>query len=248
MGVNMKKIFFLILWLFAFNITSYACFDTYLFLKKASMVYPYRSIVMELNGEYSFTSFKDLSNDMFFSNINFYYGIARRISLQASLGSSEKPRGEFKLDTYGIRGVFNAYSSLNRSYTLDVIFEHRGMFTEKANEFEISAPSIFYNNDFTYVIHPTFSYLLESKDYQIGGHLGVFYELNEKSVIGLGYEYASIHSSSYLGQRLTESEQSASLFFGSYLGNRVYLQNELAKGISNSRDFGFALTTKIVLN
>jgi len=244
----MKKLFSIFVVLFLLYSSSYACFDTYLFLRKASMVYPHKSLVVELNGEYSFTRFNNPSEDMFFSMGSLYYGLAKNFSVQFSIGSGEKPRGEFNLDAYSVRGVYNLYTSSQYDYNFNLILEHRGMMNQRANEFEISTPFIYYNNDITYVIHPTMSYGLNSEDLQIGGHLGLFYSFNQNSLVGIGAEYASVQSSSYGGQRLTQSEASASLFFGTYLGNRIYLQNELAKGLSNSRDFGLAITTKFILN
>jgi len=244
----MKKLFSIFVVLFLLYSSSYACFDTYLFFRKASMVYPHKSLVVELNGEYSFTRFNNPSEDMFFSMGSLYYGLAKNFSVQFSIGSGEKPRGEFNLDAYSVRGVYNIYTSSQYDYNFNLILEHRGMMNQRANEFEISTPFIYYNNDITYVIHPTMSYGLNSEDLQIGGHLGLFYSFNQNSLVGIGAEYASVQSSSYGGQRLTQSEASASLFFGTYLGNRIYLQNEFAKGLSNSRDFGLAITTKFILN
>jgi len=244
----MKKLFSIFVVLFLLYSSSYACFDSYLFLRKASMVYPHKSLVVELNGEYSFTRFNNPSEDMFFSMGSLYYGLAKNFSVQFSIGSGEKPRGEFNLDAYSVRGVYNLYTSSQYDYNFNLILEHRGMMNQRANEFEISTPFIYYNNDITYVIHPTMSYGLNSEDLQIGGHLGLFYSFNQNSLVGIGAEYASVQSSSYGGQRLTQSEASASLFFGTYLGNRIYLQNEFAKGLSNSRDFGLAITTKFILN
>lgn len=244
----MKKIA-LIIFVLVISINQlFACFDTYLFLRKSSMVYPIKYLVLETNGEYSFTKFSSPSEDMFFIFGNLYYGVFNRFSMQISLGSGEKPRGEFKLDSYGIRGVYNIYTNPVSYFTVDLILEHRGMLTEKSNEIEVSTPAIFYGNDFTYVIHPTFNYAFNKDDFTLGGHLGLFYNLSSSSLVGIGVEYFSVHSSSYAGQRLTESEASTSLFFGTYLGERIYLQNEIAKGLSNSRDLGFALTTKFVLN
>lgn len=244
----MKKLFSILIVFFLFYSSSYACFDTYLFLKKASMVYPHKSLVMELNGEYSFTKFNNPSEDMFFTMGSLYYGLAKNFSVQFTLGSGEKPRGEFNIDAYAVRGVYNIYTSHRNDYNFNLILEHRGMLNQRANEVEISIPFIYHNYDMTYVIHPTMSYGLNYEDLTVGGHLGLFYAFNQNSLIGIGAEYASVQSSSYGGQRLTESEASASLFFGTYLGNRIYLQNEFAKGLSNSRDFGFAITTKFILN
>lgn len=243
----MKKII-LLFWAIAFlTSTVYPCFDTYLFLKRASMVYPFKSLVLELNGEYSINSLRSPQDDAFLSTGNIYYGLLKNFSLQLSLGSDEKPRNEFKIDYYAIRGVYNLYSSFMNRYTLDITFEHRGKLNEKNNEVEVSLPNIFYVSNLVYVIHPTASYGIESKDLTLGGHAGAFYTFNEVGLIGLGFEYASTHSSSYAGQRLTKSEYSASLFLGAKIGERIYLQNEIAKGLANSRDIGFAITTKIIL-
>jgi len=227
--------------------TVYPCFDTYLFLKRASMVYPFKSLVLELNGEYSINSLRSPQDDSFLSTGSIYYGLWRNFSFQFSIGSDEKARNEFKIDYYAIRGVYNLYSSFMNRYTLDIILEHRGKLGEKNNEFEISLPNIFYVSNFVYVIHPNLSYGFESKDFTLGAHAGAFYTFNEAGLIGLGFEYASVHSSSYAGQRLTKSEYSASLFFGAKIGDKIYLQNEIAKGLANSRDIGFAITTKIIL-
>ncbi|CUU00580.1 hypothetical protein JGI1_00015 [Candidatus Thermokryptus mobilis] len=243
----MKRFLFTVAILALITTTAYPCFDTYLFLKRGSMVYPFRSLVFELNGEYSINSLSLPGEDTFLSMGSIYYGLAQNFSLQFTLGSDEKVRNEFKIDYYGISGVYNLYSTLTGSYTLDLIFAHRGKLNEKSNEFEISIPNIFRASNFTYVIHPTASYGLESKEFTLGAHAGIFYTFNEIGIIGVGAEYASVHSSSYAGQRLTKSEYSTSVFFGARIGERFYLQNEIAKGLANSRDIGFAITAKVIL-
>jgi hypothetical protein len=197
--------------------SAFPCFDTYFFLQKGSMVYPYRSVVLDLNGEYSFNSINSPQEDMFFSNGNIYYGIANELSIQFSMGSGEKERNSFKLDTYGIRAVYNMYSSGNNNYTLDVIGEHNGGVENGEREFELSFPNIFHFEELTYVIHPKISYAVKAEEYTPGAHAGLFYDFNESGVIGV--EYASVHSSSYAGNRITQNELSASLFFGARIGN-----------------------------
>lgn len=243
----MKKIVITIALLSLLVSTAYSCFDTYLFLRKGSMVYPYKSLVIDLNNEYSFNSLSIPQNDAFFLNGNIYYGTGRNFSVQFSLGSGEKPRNDFKIDSYGLRSVYNLYSSNIQDYTLDVIAEHRGRFDGAENEMTFSLPNIFRTDEITYVLHPTASFVFVEKDMTIGGHTGLFYTFNESGVIGMGAEYASVQSSSSAGQRLTHSEVSASFFLGAHLGRSIYLQNEIAKGLTNSRDFGFALTTKVIL-
>jgi len=242
----MKNVGIIVILLALLTTTAYPCFDTYLFLRKGSMVYPYRSSVFELNGEYSVNSLNNPQNDMFFSNGSFYYGAARDFSFQVTLGSGEKPRGDFKIDTYALRGVYNLYYSGREGYTLDVIAEQSGKLTAAENEVGISFPNIFHNAEFTYVVHPTASYAIKGKELALGGHLGLFYDFNETGIVGFGTEYKSVQSSSYAGNRITESEASASLFLGAHIGSALYLQNEIAKGLANSRDFGFALTTKFI--
>ena len=243
----MKKLFLNLSLLAIFAVNAYPCFDTYLFLRKGSMVYPHKLSVLELNGEYSINNVKNPQNDAFFSNGNFYYGLTQNFSIQLGVGSGEKPRGEFKVDTYIMRGVYNLFSSSTNDYTLDVIIEHVGQFDESQNEIGLSLPNIFHFSDLTYVLHPTTSYTLQEKNLTVGGHLGVFYDFNQTGIVGVGAEYASVQSSSYAGRRITQSEVSTSLFFGAYIGKNIYFQNEIAKGLANSRDFGFALTTKVIL-
>lgn len=242
----MRKFFLSLAALLILSYTAYPCFDTYLFLRKGSMVYPYKSVVFELAGEYSFNRVNSPQEDMFFSNGSIYYGMAPNFSIQLSIGSGEKQRDDFKFDTYGIRGVYNVYSSLNNDYTLDLIMEHRGG-GDGEKEIEFSVPNIFRFSKLTYVLHPSVNYALKANEFTPGGHTGLFYDFNESGIIGIGAEYASVHSSSYSGHRITKSEVSASLFLGAHIGSNFYIQNEFAKGLANSRDFGFAITTKLAL-
>lgn len=228
----------------AYNV--YACFDTYLFLKKSSLVYPHKSLVFELNGEYSINKINNPYEDSFLSNGNLYYGIAERFSMQFSLGSGEKSRDVFKLDNLGIRGVYNLFSSLNKNFTTDLILEYHGEFSDLLGDFEFSVPNIFRFSEITYIIHPTLNYNLSDKNFQVGGHTGVFYNFNDNGIIGIGAEYLSPQSSSYSGNRVTKSEFATSLFFGAHIGNKIFIQNEIAKGLANSRDFGFAVTLKFI--
>ena len=52
----------------------------------------------------------------------------------------------------------------------------------------------------------------------------------------------------YFSSRIVEGEAAASLFIGAMIGENLFIQNELAKGLANSRDFGVALTIKGVFN
>lgn len=242
----MKKLFLFAAMVTIISYNAYACFDTYLFLHKSSMVYPHKSLVFELNGEYSINKFNNPNEDSFFSNGSIYYGLADRFSTQFSIGSDDKSRGEYKIDVFGIRGVFNAYSSQFKEHTADLILEYRGGFQDALGDVEFSVPNIFRTSDITYVIHPTVNYTFQEKNYQFGGHTGLFYNFYDKSVIGVGAEYLSPQSGSYAGNRITKSEVAASFFFGAHIGDMIFIQNELAKGLSNSRDFGIAITLKLI--
>lgn len=242
----MKKVILIITITLLVVYNSYACFDTYLFLKKSSMVYPYKSFALELNGEYSVNKIKNPGEDSFLSNGNIYYGIAKRLSLQFSIGSDEKPRGEYKIDIFGLRGVYNVFASESNNHTADLIIEYRGGFSDLLGDVEFSVPNIFRNSEWTYVAHPTINYNLNEKNFQIGAHTGLFYNFNDNGIIGIGAEYLSPQSGSYSGTRITKSEFATSLFFGANIGNTIFIQNEIAKGLANSRDFGFAVTVKFI--
>jgi hypothetical protein len=124
----MKKGFSVLIIALLFTDVSVACFDTYLFVRRGSMVYPQRTAVLEVLGEYSVNSIKNPGEDAFFSTASLYYGVSDRFSAQISIGSSERERGDFRLDSYGLRGVYNAYSSAGTTYTLDVISEYHSQF------------------------------------------------------------------------------------------------------------------------
>ncbi|MCX7727439.1 MAG: hypothetical protein N2053_11405 [Chitinispirillaceae bacterium] len=226
---------------------SYPCFDTYLFLQKGSMVYPEKQFVIESSGEYVIPDINMPGEDLFSGNLNIYYGITKNFSIQAGIMSSEKERSSFKIDSYGIRGVYGIVKNFKDFYNLDVILEHHGGPFE-ANEFafELSAPSIFHVKDFTYVIHPVFNF---GKNVRTGiaGHGGAFYRIKDIAIIGIGAEYASAQSGNKFGERLVEGETATSIFLGARIGF-AYLQNEFIKGWgSNSNDFGFAATVKFII-
>lgn len=247
MRTPMKKILFVLSLSFVMLSAAYSCFDTYLFVHRGSMVYPRQTSVIELLGEYSVMRVQHPGSDSFFSTASFFYGVTDRFSTQISIGSSERQRDDFRLDSYGIRGVINAYTASGASYTLDVISEYHSRFNGEEREVEISFPNIFHSGDMLFVVHPTVNHMFDANENAIGGHAGMFYNVDEKSIVGVGAEYASTFTTSFAQSKLTASELSASVFFGTHLGTGVYVQNELAKGLYNARDFGFALTTKIIL-
>lgn len=248
----MKRIFLSLL-ILSFVVSSvFACFDTYLFLNKYSMVYPKGKIIFDTLAEYSVNSVSLPEEDTFLMNFNVYYGIFNNFSLQVGISSSEKSRSEFGIDEFGVRAVLNLVNqpiiSFVDNYTFDLILEHHeGMFGKNIS-FEFSAPSMFYKGNWVMVVHPVFSLAdleTSSIEYSLGGHLGVFY-LFGSALVGVGAEYQSAQNGSAFGNRLIEGESGVSLFFGAKLGENVYIQNEFAKGIANSRDFGFALTVKLI--
>ncbi|MFA4947829.1 MAG: hypothetical protein WC674_04870 [Candidatus Krumholzibacteriia bacterium] len=225
---------------------AWACFDTYLFLNKSSLVYPKGQMVVETSGEYTMPAMNVAAEDVLSGAANVYYGVSSRFSAQIGLSSSEKTRSQFSLDEYGLRGVFGIVQGYRNVYNLDIVLEHTSPFDGEENAFELSTPNIFHFNRYTLVIHPATSFG-RNVDFGLRGHGGVFYRFSESGIIGIGAEYASAQSGSQFGKRLVNGEGATSLFFGSRIGS-AYLQNEFIKGWGiGGNDFGFAVTLKYML-
>jgi len=247
----MKKRLTLVLTILLFIVGEIlGCFDTYLFINRGSMVYPYKKFVFETLGEYSFNSIKNPDEDTFLADFNGYYGVAPKFSLQIGVSSSEKSRAEFKIDEYGVRGVYNIYNRMKK-YFVDIILAHHGQFSGSEMVYHFSVPNMIYKKDLLFVIHPTFEIVLTKNPNKVentfGGHGGVFWIVRNSALIGLGAEYASPQSGSVWNKRLVEGEVASSLFLGGKIGDIMYIQSEFAKGLANSRDFGYAITLKILL-
>ncbi len=239
-----KKMLLSVVVAFVAMTTAYACFDTYLFLNKRSMVYPERHFIMDTLSEYSFNNMRSPAEDTFFMDFNAYYGVTKRFSIQVGAASAEITRDELlKIDEYGLKGVYNIVKMKEKSYYLDTILACRSSVGGDV-AFEISAPNIFYKGDNVFVLHPVIE-LPKNSPAIIGGHCGIFHTFKDVALIGIGAEYASAQSGSTFNKRLVKGEAATSLFFGARLGNIFYFQNEFAKGLANSRDFGFAATLKI---
>ncbi|MEN2997499.1 MAG: hypothetical protein ABDH28_00445 [Brevinematia bacterium] len=230
-----------------------ACFDTYLFLNKYSMVYPKGKFVSDVLLEYSGNSVVLPENDTFFANLNFFYGITDGLSLQLGIASKEITRTEvLEVEGFGIRLVYNLLSQVlpfADRFTVDVILEHHQAIFGRDMTFEFSVPGIFYVGSVVGVVHPVFTLAdLEKEviEYSLGGHVGLFYLIGNSALVGLGAEYQSAQNGSTFGSRLIEGEAGVSVFFGAKLGDNFYLQNEFAKGIANARDFGIAFTLKVI--
>jgi len=223
-----------------------ACFDTYVFLKKSSLVYPEGQMVMEVSGEYVIPKVKNALGDFFSGGSNLYYGFSKRFSMQVGISSSEKERSAFSIDHYGVRGVFGILQGYRNVYNLDVILDHTAPFNGSENSFELSLPNIFHVNNYTFVIHPVTGFG-RNVSFSMRGHGGAFYHFSNTGIIGIGAEYASGQSGSQFGQRLVKGEAGTSLFFGSQIGF-VYMQNEFIKGWGvRGNDFGFAATVKFIM-
>ncbi|MFN4245194.1 MAG: hypothetical protein ACK4F9_03475 [Brevinematia bacterium] len=249
----MKKIF-TILAATLFVSTSYACFDTYLFLNKKSMVYPTGMFAFDTLIEYSGNKIVSPEEDTLFMNVNLFYGVSKEFSVQIGISTSEATRYDvLNIESFGIRAVYNVISHENKNllpntFTFDIILEHHQGIFGKNISFDFSFPGIAYIDRFAIVVHPVFSLADIEKtvvEYSLGGHLGIFYLL-DNTLLGIGAEYNSAQNGSTFGSRIIEGESGISLFFGAKLGNNIYIQNEFAKGIANSRDFGFAFTMKII--
>lgn len=249
----MKRMIISILLVVFAVVGAYACFDTYLFLNKYSMVYPKGKFVADTLVEYSANKITSPEEDTFFMNVNIFYGIIDRLSIQLGVESSEITRNDvFAIEGFGVRGVYNVVSESLLgldNFTFDIILEHHEGFWGKNMSLEFSFPGIFYAGKVVGVIHPVFSLAnleQESFEYSLGGHCGVFYLISDSALVGIGAEYQSAQNGSAFGSRIIEGEAGVSLFFGAKLGDSVYLQNEFAKGLANSRDFGMAVTIKFI--
>jgi len=228
--------------------TSQACFDTYLFMQNGGMVYPYKMLCFDGSAEYVIGNYRNEEPDMFTGNMNIYYGLAKGFSVQAVFASSEKERTTFKIDDVGLRGVYSLVSGYRGLYNLDMILEHHQAEGSRGGVYEFSLPSIWHSNSLTYVVHPVAAFG-HGMNLGVRGHGGIFHSTRNHATIGLGAEYESNQSSSNLGKRLVKGEGGTSLFFGTMLGQNVFLQNEIIKGWgpgSDKGDVGFAFTLKFL--
>ncbi len=242
----MKRFFILILIVIG-AISVYPCFDTYLFLNKMSLAYPKGMLVDEGLGEYSANDFSMPENDAMFICGNFYYGITERFSLQVGTETNEAARNTMEFGAFGIRGVYNLIRMDGNSYTLDATLQHA---TDMGNvlSYEASFPSVFNHGSNTFVVHPVMNLAKDGEYFfTMGGHCGAFHSFGRTALVGFGAEYMSAQSASRFGTRLVDGESAASLFLGAQIGERLYWQNEFAKGLANSRDFGFATTFKFLI-
>lgn len=223
-----------------------ACFDTYLFLNKSSLVYPRGLMAVEASGEYIMPAIRNASEDFLSGATNLYVGASDRLSFQIGLASSEKERSAFALDGYGVRGVLGVVRAYRDVYNVDVVLEHAAPFDGDESTLELSVPNIFHFDRFSFVVHPVTSFGGEV-DFGLRGHGGLFYRFSGTGIVGIGAEYASAQSGSRFGRRLVNGEGAASVFFGSQIGS-MYLQNEFIKGWGvGGSDFGFAVTVKYIL-
>ena len=240
----MKKFYAIISVITMFVSSAYACFDTYIFLQRGSMVYPNGLLAIEGFAEYTVDNIHG-NEDMFLGSFNAMFGVHEKFSVQIGVLSDEKSRTSYKIDHWSVRGVYNMIDNYQDFYNLDIILEHHSPFDFEESAFEISAPSIFYLNNYSFVIHPVLGFGRNVSN-SITGHGGVFYNFNNSAIIGLGAEFESSHNSNY-GKRHVENEFAASLFFGANIGNNIYFQNELIKGLgSEAMDFGYAASMKLL--
>ncbi len=236
---------FTVMLLAALMVNSYACFDTFLFMNRGSMVYPKNTLAVEAFGEYSFNSFGAPVEDGFLADARVFYGLSDRVSFQIGFGSDEKPRGQFAFDAISASGTFNILRKPGGSYSLDGILACQGNTENGAYSVEVSAPSIFRRSGFVIVAHPVVELIKENEfDATFGAHMGVFRAFDNGAVLGIGAEYQSGQGGPYFSDRLVEGEAAASIFLGAMIGKNLFIQNEIAKGLANSRDMGFAITLK----
>ncbi len=245
------SVFAILAVLLVFSSTGYPCFDTFLFIHKKSMVYPRGYAAADVLAEYSVNDTRDASGDSYFTNYNIYYGLAESFSVQFGVSTVETTREERGggVDSWSARGVLNALNVGGGTYYLDVILEHHTGVDADGNTTVFSVPNILNISDFVLVVHPVYEVTRVdgANEYAWGGHAGLFYNVNNRGIVGIGAEYGSPQSGSALNRQYTDGEAAASLFVGFNFGN-LYFQNEFAKGLNNSRDYGFAATVKLFLD
>jgi len=213
------------------------------------MLYPMRTLAVEGFGEYSLNDVDVPVGDAMLMNANFYYGVSDRMSLHFGFGSDEKPRADVILDAVSFSANYGILGGTGDGYTLTGILACANNPNSRGMSLEVSAPGILHKNDYTIVAHPVLELISGDKfDASFGAHVGLFRSFDQRAVFGVGAEYRSGQGGPYFSDRLTGGEAAASLFFGTMIGKHFYLQNEFAKGLANSRDFGFATTFKFLFD
>jgi len=245
--INMKRFFVIIILVSTVSSLATACFDTYLFLRRGSMVYPRAGFVVDMAGEYSFNKINAPGTDMFFSAVGVTYGVWDRFSLQGTFGTSERERTALTVDAFGIRGVYNILSASDYAHSVDLIMEYSSAYGGLDRSIELSLPNIVRMTETVIVLHPTMAVGFSSEEVDLGGHAGFFRTFDDRSIIGVGLEYSGALLRGQSTGAITRSEASASLFLGAQIGSLIYLQNEFAKGLQNTRDYGVAMTAKVIL-
>jgi hypothetical protein len=224
-----------------------ACFDTYCFLQKQGLAYPRGLLAVETSGEYVAQDLDVAGADAFSAGVNVYYGLAERFSVQGALASAEKVRDEFRLDQWGLRGVYSMVRADGDGYDLDAVLELSAATTDGSSTYEFSTPNIWYEKNVTVVVHPVAAYT-SGGEFDLRGHGGMFYSVGELGIVGLGSEYESAQSSDHVKRRLVRGAGATSLFLGANLGPNLFLQNEIIKGReAGGSDMGFALTIKFLM-
>jgi hypothetical protein len=201
-------------------------------------------LMVEGLGEYSANDFSKPANDAMFMAGNVYYGVTDRFSIQIGAETNESERHNLSFGALGVRGVYNLIRTEDSKYTLDATLQHISDMGCVLS-YEASFPNVFNNGSNTFVVHPVMNLSKDGNyEFAMGGHCGAFHSIGSTAIVGIGAEYMSSQTTSRFSNRLVEGEFATSLFLGAQLGP-VYWQNEFAKGIANSRDFGFATTFKI---
>jgi len=221
-----------------------ACFDTYGFLQKQGLAYPKGLLAVETSGEYVARDLGEAGSDDFSGAASVYYGLGERFSVQGSLASAEKPREDFRIDQWGVRGVYGLVRGDGDGYRLDAVLEVSASMADGSGTYEFSTPNIWYRDHVTVVFHPVAA-LASDGEFGVRGHGGVFYSVGGLAIVGLGSEYESAQSSGQFGRRLVRGAGATSLFVGAGIGANLFLQNEVIKGWgADGPDVGFALTLK----
>lgn len=222
--------------------TTYACFDTYLFLNTRGMTLPKGEMSIDINGEYANDNGKlARDNEQFVFN----YGVSEKLSLQVNLVSEKNQLNALKFDVYEAKAVYGLIKNRN-AYSLDVILQHHIEGDGSNPGIEISTPNMWFFNNTVAIVHPVLR--VEQNAYsQIRGHGGWFYNGIPKMIIGLGGEFESSQTEYSSRDRLVNSEFANSIFVGRMVSSGIYLQAEAIKGWATTDDYAFAATMRWVI-
>jgi len=220
-----------------FPVSGYSCFDVYTIILNRPITYPAHEAALSLGTEYTFTHMSAPEEDEISLPARLYYGITEHFTAYAGgeVAGVRSPES-FDYNATDIGLFYNVYNSELFSFTpaAETHFPYKGGAPAHDISMILTKPV----NNWFVVLHPK----LEMTPAEDGGtsnvfgyHFGVFYNFGSHSSLGWGHEY--------FDKALTTS-----LFIGSFIGDRLFFQTEIIKGLTDeAQNYGFAASLKYVL-